>query len=120
MGILDLLPNNRIRLKIHRDFDWIPDGPIRRFFREHCERDFLKDAFGGPEDVFGFHHGMLGETARAELRAELERLRQKFAQWHQDSTTLPLGRRRGTGLWMAVREWEPDLFRRLRRAEPQP
>jgi hypothetical protein len=117
MGLLELLPGNRVRLRVDRDFDWIVDGPIRRFFRERCERDFLGDAFGGKEDAFVFVHGMLGETARGELRGELERLRAKFAQWHRESAGLPLGRRRGTALWMASREWEPEVFARLRRTD---
>lgn len=116
MGLVELLPGNRVRLRISRDFDWIPDGPIRRFFREHCEQDFLGDHFAGKEDAEVFAHGMLGETARVELRTELERLRRKFAQWHRESTRLPLEKRRGTVLWMATREWEPEVFRRLRRS----
>lgn len=29
MGLADLKPGNRIRLLVARDFDWLPDGPIR-------------------------------------------------------------------------------------------
>src|SRR5688572_17652218 len=33
LGILDLLPNNRIRVKVARNFAWLPDGPIQQYFR---------------------------------------------------------------------------------------
>jgi len=32
MGVIALLPGDRIRLRIARDFDWLPNGPIRQFF----------------------------------------------------------------------------------------
>lgn len=35
MGLIALLPGDRIRLKVARDFDWLPDGPIRRHFIMH-------------------------------------------------------------------------------------
>ena len=34
LRLITLLPGNRIRLNISRDFDWIPGGPIRTYFRE--------------------------------------------------------------------------------------
>lgn len=33
LRLLDLLPGNRVRLNVARDFDWLPGGPIRNFFR---------------------------------------------------------------------------------------
>lgn len=36
MGLVELLPGDRIRPRVARDFDWSPDGPIRRYFMEHA------------------------------------------------------------------------------------
>jgi transcriptional regulator with XRE-family HTH domain len=38
MEIIELKPGNRIRLRVARDFDWLPNGPIRNFFflNRHC------------------------------------------------------------------------------------
>jgi hypothetical protein len=33
MGLIELRPGNRVRSKVARDFDWLPDGPIGHFFR---------------------------------------------------------------------------------------
>ncbi|WP_255990108.1 helix-turn-helix domain-containing protein [Chitinolyticbacter albus] len=118
MGLIALLPGNRIRLTVARDFDWLPDGPIRRYFREHGQPDFLAHDFAGEEASLQFTHAMLSPAALAQLQRQLKRLRQDLAELHRDSLTVPLAERRGVGLLLALREWEPAAFSRLRREAP--
>ena len=115
LQLITLLPGNRIRLNVARDFDWLPDGPIRRYFREQGMPDFLDGAFGQAGESLDFAHGMLTESAQAKLRAELRQLRTRFAQLHEESLAAPLAQRKGTGLLLALREWEPAAFGALRR-----
>lgn len=116
IGLIRLLPGNRIRLTVTRDFAWLLNGPIQRYFRQQCQTDFLADAASGAESGYFFVHGMLTPAAMAEMQAELARLRRKFSELHRESASLPLYRKHGTGLLLALREWEPEGFTRLRRA----
>jgi AraC-like DNA-binding protein len=116
LHLITLLPGNRIRLNVARDFDWLAEGPIRRYFREQGMPDFLDSAFARPEESLAFSHGMLTEAAIAKMQAELRQLRLKFAELHAESLAAPLSKRRGSGLLLAMREWEPVEFTRLRRA----
>jgi hypothetical protein len=115
MGVIALMPGNRIRLCIARDFDWLPDGPIRSFFRRESLNDFLAGPFNRTHETLEFVHGMLTDAALAQLQLELRRLRSKFAALHEESAAAPLNQRRGTGLLLANQEWEPAAFRQLRR-----
>lgn len=115
LRLIDLLPGNRVRLNVARDFDWLPDGPIRRYFREEGEADFLAAAFHAPGETHTFSHGMLTAAAVEELRTQIRRLRQQFSTLHDESLREPITQRRGTGLLVAVREWEPKSFAKLRR-----
>ncbi len=115
LGLIDLLPGNRIRVKVARDFDWLPNGPIKQYFRSLGQGDFLDSAFSGTGEDMAFIHGMLTDSAVAELQAELRRLRRKFAQLHDEGLAAPLEKKRGTGLLVAVRGWEPAGFAELRR-----
>ncbi|WP_423383011.1 helix-turn-helix domain-containing protein [Burkholderia sp. LMG 32019] len=115
MGLIALLPGDRIRLLISRDFDWIPGGPIRQYFMAHGLGDFLESTFAGAGETLEFAQGMLTETARAELELELRRLRSRFASLHDESSSAPLAHRCGTGLLVGTREWEPRMFGQLRR-----
>jgi transcriptional regulator with XRE-family HTH domain len=115
LHLIALMPGNRIRLNVARDFDWLPDGPIRRYFRTQGLADFLDGTFDRPDETLAFTHGMLTESALAALQVELRRLRARFAELHEESLAAPLPKRRGSGLLLALREWEPAGFTALRR-----
>lgn len=115
LRLIALMPGNRIRLNVARDFDWLPDGPIRQYFRTEGLADFLDSGFEGQDQSLAFTHGMLTESATATLQAELRRLRARFAELHEESLASPLPKRRGSGLLLALREWEPAAFTALRR-----
>ena len=115
LGLIDLLPGNRIRIKVARDFDWLPNGPIARYFQTEGQSEFLGSGFRGAGEELAFIQGMLTESALAELRAELRNLRKTFARLHDEGLTAPLKLRCGTGLLLAMREWEPAGFAELRR-----
>jgi transcriptional regulator with XRE-family HTH domain len=115
LHLIALMPGNRIRLNVARDFDWLPDGPIRSYFRTQGLADFLDGAFDRPDETLAFTHGMLTESALAAMQVELRRLRARFAELHEESLAAPLPKRRGSGLLLALREWEPAGFTALRR-----
>jgi transcriptional regulator with XRE-family HTH domain len=115
LRLIHLLPGNRIRLNVARDFDWLPSGPIRRYFLKQGLSDFLASDFVGADEVMGFSHGMLTDAAIAKLQTEMRRLRQRFAELHEESLAAPLSKRRGSGLLLASREWELPSFTALRR-----
>ncbi|SFN39145.1 Helix-turn-helix [Formivibrio citricus] len=117
IGLIRLLPGNRIRLTIARDFAWLPNGPIQCYFRQQCQADFLAGDAIGSETGYFFVHGMLTPAAMAEMEAEVSRLRRKFAELHRECASLPLHRKYGMGFLLALREWEPESFTRLRRTD---
>jgi transcriptional regulator with XRE-family HTH domain len=115
MGLIELLPGDRIRRRVRRDFDWLPDGPIHRYFANQGIGDFLAGPFDQAEESMEFCHGMLSALAQAQLKDELRRVRGVMAQLHEDSVRVALSEKRGIGLLLAFRRWEPIGFRRLKR-----
>jgi transcriptional regulator with XRE-family HTH domain len=115
LRIIDLLPGNRIRINVARDFDWLPSGPIRQYFQSKGLGDFLKGDFAHEHEAMAFVHGLFTDQALAQIQDELKKLRLKFAELHEASLSAPLSKRRGLGLLLAMRGWEPADFVRLRR-----
>lgn len=115
LRLIHFLPGNRIRLNVTRDFDWLQKGPIRMYFLGQGLSDFLKSDFSGSNEVMAFSHAMLTDVAIAKMTTEIRKLRQKFAELHEESLLAPLAKRRGTGMIVAMREWEPAAFTGLRR-----
>jgi transcriptional regulator with XRE-family HTH domain len=115
MGLIELRPGNRVRSKVARDFDWLPDGPIRQFFRTQGQ-DFLDAPFDGAAESLLFVQGMLSDQARAHLESDLRRLRGRLSALHEESVSTPLDQKRGIAMLLAMRQWEPAGFRALRRS----
>lgn len=113
LGLIRLMPENRVKLLVARDFTWQPDGPIHRFFRERIQHDFLDGQFDAPDELLRFQHAMLSPAATAWLKQRIARLLQEFAELHQESGDAP--DRQGTSLLVALRSWEPAAFVAMRR-----
>ena len=117
LRLIDWLPDNRVRLKVSRQFAWRQDGPIFRFFRQQGEGDFLASNFPDEPDEYAFVHGMLTMDARRQFFRKLQQLKEDFAALHQQSLSAPLSERHGVGVLLATRGWELRAFRHLR--QPQ-
>ncbi|HEX4885404.1 MAG TPA: helix-turn-helix transcriptional regulator [Casimicrobiaceae bacterium] len=116
--IIELLPGNRIRPLIARTFSWLPDGPIQHYFRDRVEREYLSSRFDRPGELLLFVSGMLGKRATEEMIARLRKVAGEFADMHNEDRSLPHRDRHGTSLMLAIRPWEPRVFRMLRRDRP--
>lgn len=115
MRLVELLPGNRLRLLVARNFEWIAEGPIQLFFRQQALDDFVDSPFGNEAETLIFSHGMLTSQAGAHLQKKLKRLQREFAELHEESLNMPFEQRHGTGLLVALREWEPKGFEQLKR-----
>ncbi len=115
LNLLQLLPENRIRLKVSRDLQWLADGPVRRFFREKAQHEFLDASFCGSGESLVFVQGMLTPAALAHMQSRVRRIAQEFAEQHRDSEIAPLDERYGCSLLVALRPWELNAFEALRR-----
>ncbi len=117
MGFLRLLPNNRYRLLVSRTFEWIADGPILRYFRSQAG-DYLARPFDGPGETVRVVNVRISDLARGLLLERIEALVREYSAQHNADAALPLERRYPMSLLVAVRGWEPDFMRRLRRNAP--
>lgn len=117
LGLISLLPGDRVRLNVARDFEWIPNGPIQNFFRQQEKEDFLTSNFAEPDENLYFIFGLLTPAAKLRLQVQLKKLRDEFAELHRESVTAPFDQRSGACLMVAQRKWEPKSFANMRRKE---
>ncbi len=115
LGFITLLPGDRVRLNVARDFDWLPHGPIQSFFRKQEKHEFLASDFAGEREKLFFLFGMLTPAATMRLQTQLAKLREEFSELHRESMSSPFEQRGGACLLVAQREWEPRSFAALRR-----
>jgi len=118
VGFIRLLPNNRIRLMVSRDFTWLPDGPIQRFFKQHAHSDFFRSSFDRTDEHMVAVNGMLSRASSAVIIERLKRTAREFSELHNNDLKLPPSERSAMSLLVAIRHWELQAFVDLRRKKP--
>jgi len=117
MKIIELLPGNRVRLLIAPNFDWLPEGPIQRFFEQRIQTEFFDSSFNGPGEIRIFLSGMLSRDANAQTLRRIQQLAGEINQLIAESKSLPSDQCFGTSLLIAMRPWEVGVFEELRRTK---
>ncbi len=112
---LELMPNNRIRLKVAPNFSWLPNGPILQYFMTRAQQEYFRSRFDGPNEFITVVNAMLSPASSAQFVAKLRKLAREFAELHNDDRHLPIGARRPASVVLALRPWELDDFYKLRR-----
>lgn len=112
---LQLLPNNRIKLLVTRTFSWRREGPILQYVKATGIEDYFRSRFDGPGEHVTVINAMLSAASSAQIISRLKRIGREFSEMHDDDRHLPLGERRAASLLLAIRPWELESFKQLRR-----
>jgi len=111
LGIIELRPLNRYRLKVAKTFRWRPHGPVMQLFRSQGVSDYFAGGFDGDCETLSLVHGQISAPMAQVFQARLQRLAQDFAQQHLADQKLPGHQKRRFTLVMGMRAW---LFGPLR------
>ena len=55
MNLIEMLPGNRYKLLISRNFNWIKSGPIQNFFERQLQADYFESKFNKPSELRLFY-----------------------------------------------------------------
>ncbi|EXI65145.1 MAG: hypothetical protein AW08_03417 [Candidatus Accumulibacter adjunctus] len=105
IGIIDLRPGNRYRLKVAKGFRWLPHGPVMDFFRREVLHDYFAGGFDGESEMLMVVHGEIGRSLASSFRERLLRVGQDFANQHLADQKLPPEQRRPYTIVIGMRSW---------------
>ena len=115
IGIIELKPLNRYRLKLAKTFRWRPHGPVMDYFRDNALLDYFSGGFDGSGEGLLLVHGSISRGLAPSFMERMQRVAQDFAQQHQADQKLGDKDREGYTLLLAMRSWEFEAFAALRR-----
>ena len=115
IGIIELRPFNRYRLKLAKTFRWRPHGAVMNYFREHALLDYFAGGFDGPGEGVLLVHGAISRSLAPAFMERMQRVAHDFAQQHLADQKLPQSEREGYTLLLALRSWEFEAFAGMRR-----
>jgi len=117
LKLIELLPNNRIRLLVAPNFSWRENGPIQSFFQKKISQEFFNTRFSRDDECLIVLNGMFSSQSNAEIQSKLKRLAREFDSINNDDATLELAQRTGTTLVLAMRDWQYGLFKPFKKAQ---
>lgn len=115
-GVIELLANNRYRLKISPNFTWHANGPIQKFFASSVLDNFLRPAPQNEASSTRFLWAMLCPESCRELSRKINHLIEDYLLLSDKDKKLPMKEKRSSSLMLAFNDnWEPDIFQALQR-----
>jgi len=115
IGIIELRPLNRYRLKLAKAFRWRPHGPVMDYFRDNALLDYFSGGFDGAGEGLLLVHGTVSRSLAPSFMERMQRVAQDFAQQHLADQKLQDKDLEGYTLLLAMRSWEFEAFAALRR-----
>ena len=115
LKFLQLLAGNRIKVLVSRNFAWLPNGPIQQFFNQQIQNEFFASSFDRDGEKLSVMTGMLSVSSNAVIQKRIERLISEFSDLDVEDAKLPIQKRHGTTLVVAMRPWELAAFEKKRR-----
>lgn len=115
LRLIELLPKNRVKVLVARNFKWQENGPIQRFFQEKIEAEFFSSRFDHWDERLIVVNGMLAESSNVVFQRKMEHLAKEFDELNDDDAKLPLEDRLGSTVVLAMRPWSYGLFDSFRR-----
>lgn len=121
LGLIDLMPGDRVRLKLPRDARLRDDGPIRRKHGKRVVEDFLAPQFDHAGGSFAFEFRELSRASFEILKRKLERLAAEIHELADVDARLPPGQRETIGVALGIRPWSMESAIELpaRKAAPR-
>jgi transcriptional regulator with XRE-family HTH domain len=116
LGLIELKPSNRYRMKVSRAFRWRPDGPVQHYFREVVVGDYFGGRFDAPGETLLLVHARLSQPSAVDLVQKIQQLAGELARLHELDQRLPADDRDGYTLILGLRSWEFAAFTAMRRA----
>ena len=115
LSMIDLLPKNRIRLRVSQDFRWLHNGPIQRHFQKQVIADFFKSSFSNDGQLRLFLTSHLTPSSQEVILRKLNTLAEEAAELHKEDAQRSPSKRKHTGLLLAFRPWELPAFNELKK-----
>ncbi len=117
LGLIELLPKNRIRLKVAHNLSWRKGGPVQRFYVEHFQGSFMKSFFRDQNEYLRLVSGMYTPLTCSVILKKLQKLTFEIFQLAQEDRKVPLEERIPFGVLIAARPWRAEFFDKFRHPE---
>jgi len=119
LGLLEIHPNNRVRLLISTNIFWQNDGALWEALHQTFIDDFMDSSFDRPNERLVFSPGQFTEASLNIIRKKIKNLVKEYNQLAEMDSALPIEDRYSTGLLIGFRPWVFTMIADLRRRKKE-
>jgi len=117
LELIELLPRDKVRVKVPKLLRLRRDGPIHRAHGKRVIDEFLAAEFDRVGGYFQFEYRELSTASYELIRRKLEQVAAEFLELAELDATLASARRQTTGMALAMRPWALSLVTGLKARE---
>ena len=114
LHLIELMPHDRVRLRVPKLLRLHPGGPIHRAHGKRVVDEFTRAEFDRVGGYFRFEYRELSKASYELMQRRLERLSAEFLEVAELDATMPAKRRDTIGLMLAMRPWALSMVTGLK------
>ncbi len=114
LGLIELLPGNRIRLRVAPNFGWQPAGPIQQFFLQKVVSEFFASQFNREPEKLLVFNGLCSPTTNQKLQSLMTTFFNEAVALSKEDRPLALVQKHGNTLVLALRQWQYPAFEAMK------
>jgi len=115
MKMIELLPENRVRLIVSTNFQWHKNGPIENYFKKEAQKHFFNGSFSDDESLHMVKLGGLSDKSIQQIIERLKSAGELYQELYQEDRKQSFDKRHGTSMVLAIRKWQFHAFREFQR-----
>lgn len=115
LKLIELMPNNRVRVLCPQRLTWRIDGPVRQKFQPAAMAEYLAGSFMRKTDLLRLEARELSHESTAIIKRKLERIAVEFNELAEIDSSLAISKRESVGLVLAIRPWVFSIVSALKR-----
>ncbi len=105
IDLIELLPGNRIKLKISTNFRWDPNGPIQGYFLDSVVHKFFDTRFAKDQEKLVVINALLSDASHIDIQKKMDKLASDVSNAMRKDRDLPMASKKGNTLVVAFRNW---------------
>ncbi|MGK5092824.1 helix-turn-helix transcriptional regulator [Deltaproteobacteria bacterium TL4] len=115
LGVIELHPNNKVRVLVSKNMFWRKDGPIWELYKKRIQNEYLNHPFNLSNERLVFVPGKLSEASTKTILKQIDKLVKQFMELAAMDASIPTEDRISTGLVVAFRPWVLSFLSELKR-----
>ena len=105
LGLIELLPGNKVRLLTAQTIKWRDDGPIRKLYKDQVLEEFLNSKFNKDNEALQFETAELSQASLRTLQRKIDVLVKDMEEYAEVDYTIPEDEKISVGMLVGIRPW---------------